>query len=296
MSNVSLRNQLFFAMPIGMRYMILSAMGFALMAACVKKVSVLGIPVLEIVAARALVSLFLSYIDVKRKRISLMGNNRPLLLIRGVVGALALVCVYYSVTHMPLAEATVLQYLHPMFTAMLAIFFLKERMHWSLFVCICFSFIGLLLVAQPQWLFGGVSDIPDLALLAAVFGAFGSGVAYVIVRKLSQSEDPSVIVFYFPMVALPFSLFLLGGDFVMPNMEACFLLLLVGIFTQVGQVGLTKSMQTEPAGRATAFSYLQVIFSAGLGWAFFSEVPDMLVWLGALSILVGALVNMVFHR
>lgn len=296
MLNVSSVKHLFFAMPVGMRYMILSAMGFALMAACVKKVSVLGIPVLEIVAARALVSLFLSYLDVRRKRIPLMGNNRPLLLLRGIVGALALVCVYYSVTHMPLAEATVLQYLHPMFTAVLAIFFLKERMHWSLFVSICFSFIGLLLVSQPGWVFGGKSEISDLALLAAVLGAFGSGVAYVIVRKLSQSEDPSVIVFYFPMVALPFSLLLLGDGFVMPNLEACLLLLLVGIFTQIGQIGLTKSMQTEPAGRATAFSYLQVIFSAMLGWAFFSEVPDIFVWLGALAILVGALINMLFHR
>lgn len=289
--------QLFFAMPIGMRYMILSAVGFALMAACVKKVSLLGIPVLEIVAARALVSLLLSYADVKRKRIPLLGNNRPLLMLRGVVGALALVCVYYSVTHMPLAEATVLQYLHPIFTAILATFFLKERLQWSLVISIGFSFIGLLLVARPAWLFGGIgTDIASFALMAAVLGAFGSGVAYVIVRKLSQTEDPSVIVFYFPMVALPFSLVLLGDDFVLPTMEACSLLLLVGIFTQVGQIGLTKSMQTEPAGRATAFSYLQVVFSALLGWLVFSEVPDIWVWLGAGAILAGAIINMLSRQ
>jgi drug/metabolite transporter (DMT)-like permease len=285
--------QVFYSMPIGMRYMILSALGFALMAACVKKVSLLGIPVLEIVAARALVSLFLSYLDVKRKGIALLGNNRRLLLLRGVVGALALVCVYYSVTHMPLAEATVLQYLHPIFTAVLAIFFLKEKLHLSLMLSIAFSFVGLLLVARPDWIFGETgADIEAFALTAAVLGAFGSGVAYVIVRKLSQTEDPSVIVFYFPMVALPFSLFLLGDNFVIPTLEACFLLILVGIFTQVGQVGLTKSMQTEPAGRATAFSYLQVVFSALLGWSLFDEVPDIWVWLGAGAIMIGAIVNM----
>jgi drug/metabolite transporter (DMT)-like permease len=292
-----LMKQLFFSMPIGMRYMILSAMGFALMAACVKKVSLLGIPVLEIVAARAFVSLFLSYLDVKRKRISLLGNNRTLLLARGVVGALALVCVYYSVTHMPLAEATVLQYLHPIFTAVLATLFLKERLHLSLVLSIIFSFVGLLLVARPEWMFGSSgTEIETLALVAAVLGAFGSGVAYVIVRKLSQTEDPSVIVFYFPMVALPFSLILLGDGFVVPDIEACTLLVLVGIFTQVGQIGLTKSMQTEPAGRATAFSYLQVVFSALLGWWVFSEVPDVWVWLGAGSIMLGALVNMLSSK
>ncbi len=289
--------QLFFAMPIGMRYMLLSALGFALMAACVKKVSLLGIPVFEIVAARALVSLFLSYLDVKRKGISLWGHKRSLLVLRGVVGALALVCVYYSVTHMPLAEATVLQYLHPMFTAILAAIVLKERLQWSLVLSIGFSFIGVLLVARPAWLFvGAETEIESFALMAAVLGAFGSGVAYVIVRKLSQTEDPSVIVFYFPLVALPFSLLLLGGGLVMPSLEACLLLLFVGIFTQVGQIGLTKSMQTEPAGRATAFSYLQVIFSALLGWWLFSEVPDIWVWLGAGAIMMGALINMLSRQ
>lgn len=289
--------QFFYAMPIGMRYMILSALGFALMAACVKQVSINGIPVLEIVAVRAFISLVLSYLDVKRKRISLFGNNKPLLLVRGIVGALALVCVYYAVTKLPLAEATVLQYLHPMFTAVLAVWFLKEKLHLSLVISILFSFAGLLMVARPDWIFSsGSVSIDDFALLVAVVGAFGSGVAYVIVRKLSQTEDPSVIVFYFPLVALPFSLFLLGGGYVIPDLATCGLLLLVGIFTQVGQVGLTKSMQTEPAGRATAFSYLQVIFSAALGWYVFEEMPDIWVWLGALSILCGALVNMLWRK
>jgi drug/metabolite transporter (DMT)-like permease len=179
----------------------------------------------------------------------------------------------------------------------LATLFLKERLHLSLVLSIIFSFVGLLLVARPEWMFGSAgTDIETLALVAAVLGAFGSGVAYVIVRKLSQTEDPSVIVFYFPMVALPFSLILLGGGFVVPDIEACTLLVLVGIFTQVGQIGLTKSMQTEPAGRATAFSYLQVVFSALLGWWVFSEVPDVWVWLGAGAIMLGALVNMLSSK
>ena len=127
--------------------MILSAFGFSLMAVCVKLASGQGIPVLEIVAARALVSLFLSYIAVRRKGISLLGHKKHLLLSRGVVGALALMCVYYAITHLPLAEATVLQYLHPMFTAVLAFAFLKERIQASTLLSVVFSFIG---IAQQQ--------------------------------------------------------------------------------------------------------------------------------------------------
>jgi len=307
----------FFSMPLGMRYMILSAFGFSLMAVCVKLASADGIPVLEIVAARALVSVFLSYADVRRKRISLLGNNHGLLIARGAVGTLALVCVYYAITHMPLAEATVLQYLHPMFTAVLAIFFLKERLQASVVISIIFSFIGLLLIAKPEFLFGGaifgdavavsidsinavpvntIESLSYMALGAAILGAFGSAVAYVLVRKLSQTEDPSVIIFYFPMIALPFSLFLLGDNFVIPTAESCLILLFVGIFTQVGQVGLTKAMQTETASKATAFSYLQVVFAAILGWAIFNEIPDIWVWLGAGFIMSGAIVNMLWRR
>ena len=113
----------FIALPLGARLMLLSALGFSLMSACVKLVSHYQIPVLEIVAARALVSLVLSYADVRRKHISIWGQHHAWLLARGAVGALALICVYYSITTLPLAEATLLQYLHPVFTALIAFVF-----------------------------------------------------------------------------------------------------------------------------------------------------------------------------
>lgn len=283
----------FFSLPLGMRYMVLSAFGFSVMSVCVKYASIEGIPVLEIVAARALISLLLSYADIHRKRIPVFGQRKDLLFMRGLVGSVTLVCVYYSITHLPLAEATVLQYLYPIFTAVLALFFLKEHIHWSLIVSIVLSFIGLLLVVRPTFLFGELAqDLSYFAVLVGILGAIGSSIAYVLVRKLNQTEDSSVIIFYFPLIALPFSLILLGSDFVMPSAYTCGLLVLVGIFTQVGQIGLTKAMQTEAAGRATAFSYLQVVFATLFGWFFFQEIPDMWFVAGALFILIGVLVNL----
>lgn len=273
--------------------MLLSALGFALMAVCVKLVSLRGIPILEIVAARALVSLLISWIDIKRKGISPWGSHRGLLFARGLVGALALVCVYYALVHIPLAEATVLQYLHPMFTAVLALYFLKEKIHASTILCIVLSFLGLLLISRPDFLFGEqLGPLPAFAVAIAVLGAFGSGVAYVLVRKLAQIEDSSVIIFYFPLIALPFSLLMLGSDFVMPKGDEWLLLILVGIFTQVGQVGLTRAMQYESAGKATAFSYTQVLFAALFGWVVFAEVPSVWTCIGAGFILLGAFVNL----
>ena len=99
--------------PASVTYMFFSALCFASMSGCVKAAHLRGIPVLEILAARALVSLTLSYFDIRRKGISPWGHNKPLLFARGVVGTIALVCVFYAVTILPLAEATLIQYLYP---------------------------------------------------------------------------------------------------------------------------------------------------------------------------------------
>ena len=280
------------AIPLGARYMVLSAMGFAILAAAVKWVSQKGIPVLEIVAARSIISLFLSFVVIRSRGISVWGNRKGLLFARGGVGSLALVCVYYAISTLPLAEATVLQYLTPMFTAILALIVLHERLEMATLICVILSFVGLLCIARPAVIFGGqVDPLPALSVVVAVMGALGSGVAYVIVRKLSATEDPSVIIFYFPLVAMPFSIGLLGDAFIIPDVAELLGLLVVGIGTQVGQTGLTLALRTEAAGRATAFSYLQVVFAVALGWFVFGEMPVVWTWVGAALIVSGALVN-----
>ena len=277
-------------------YMLLSALGFALMAACVKEVSGLGIPVLEIVAARAIISAIISYADIKRKKISVWGHNKPLLIARGTVGAFALMFVYYAVTTLPLAEATVLQYLHPVFTAVLALLFLKETIQRSTIVCIVISLFGLFVMIQPNLQLDSGVQYPWLSIAAGVLGAFGSAVAYVIVKKLTKTDDSSVIIFYFPLISLPIAITLLGSDFVMPSIAATGLLILVGIFTQVGQVGLTKALHCADANKATAYAYVQVLFSVFIGWAYFSEVPVATTVMGGGLIMIGALVNVLWKK
>ena len=128
-------------------------------------------------------------------------------------------------------------------------------------------------------------------MISALLGALGSGTAYVVVRRLSDSEDASVIIFYFPFIALPVSCLLLWDDFVMPTGVSWILLLLVGLFTQVAQYSLTKALQTEVAGKASAYAYVQVIFSAILGWKVFDEIPTLGTVFGAIFITGGLLIN-----
>jgi drug/metabolite transporter (DMT)-like permease len=282
--------------PIGVRFVLISTLGFAFMSATVKWVSNHGIPVFEIVAARAVVSLILSYLDVKRKGLSIWGNNKPLLLARGTVGTLALMCVYYALTTIPLAEATILQYTYPLFTSLLAVFFLKERIQLKTIICIALSFLGLWCVIQPALDHQTAHQLPLLSVGLALLGALGSSIAYVLVRKLNQSEDSSVIIFYFPLVALPFSLFLMGDSFVWPDLSLAVFLVLVGVFTQIGQLGLTKAMKTLTAGNASALGYIQIVFTTLIGIVMFDEIPVGWTYLGGALIILGALINVFGSR
>ncbi len=277
--------------PVGVRFMFLSALGFALMSASVKAVHELGIPVFEIVAARALVSFIISYADVKRKKISVWGNNRPLLFMRGAVGTFSLICVYYSVTSLPLAEATILQYVHPIFTALLAVFFLKEKIQPTTLICIVLCILGLYCILLPELNGSAEVNLPTFSVVIALLGAFGSSIAYVIVRKLSQTEDSSVIILYFPMIATPISIILVWNEFVWPDLHLTFMLVMIGVFTQIGQYGLTKAMKTQEAGKASAFSYVQIVFSIVIGVVYFDEIPAMWTYIGGALIVSGALIN-----
>jgi len=283
----------FLSIPVGIRYMILSAFAFSIMALFVKLVGDYGIPVLETVAARSVVSLVISYVGLRREGVALLGTRKGLLAARGLTGFVALICVFYAVTHLPLAEAMVLQYLHPMFTALLALFFLKEQLRMGTVVCIFLSFLGVLVIVQPDFLFVSTTvNFDAVTVMIAIAGAFGSAVAYTLVRALGKTEHPLVIIMYFPMISLPASLVLLWGDFVMPEGIVWFYLLAIGLATQVGQIGLTKSMRTESAGRATSFGYLQVVFAMVLGILFYQEYPSLDTLMGASLIIIGAYLNL----
>ena len=271
--------------------MLISALAFALMAALVKEAGQLGIPLLQIIFVRALVSVVLSLIDIGRSRVHPLGNRKALLFARGFSGFLALTGVFYALFHLSMAQATVLQYLHPVFTALLAFLFLAERPTTATLACIALSLLGLVCMVVPYWTASDTTTAPLWPVIAGLGGAFGSGVAYTLVRKLVITEHPSVIVLYFPLICVPGVLMLGGADFVWPTTAGWWVLLGVGCFTQLGQLALTKAMQLDAASRVTSLSYVQIIFAAILGWLAFGEIPTRATLLGGGLILLGAIVS-----
>jgi len=273
--------------------MVGSAAAFAVMGALVKSVGA-HLPTQEIVLARAGVSLVLSYALLRRAGVPLLGRHRGLLLLRGLFGFLGLSCVFAAVTRMPLAEATVLQYMHPTFTAMLAWMLLGERASARLLLASALGLVGVAVVAQPTWLHGAVDGsgggLAPVAVALGLGGAFFSACAYVTVRRLSSTEHPLVIVLYFPLVTVPATLPTVLTDLVWPTGLEWLGLAGVGIAAQVGQVWLTRGLALLPASRGTALSYVQVVFAAAIGALWFEEPVRTTTVLGALLVIGGTLV------
>ncbi len=274
----------------GLRYMVLAAFFFSLMALLVK-IAGQRLPSAQLVLARSVVGLVLSYGMLRRAGLATWGSRKDLLVLRGLAGFVALLCFFYALTRLPLADTTVIVYLSPAFTALMAALFLKERLHRHEITGLLLSLAGVVFVAKPSFLFGASAGSLDLfAVGIAVLGAVFSSLAYVTVRKLRETEHHLVVVFYFPLVATPASIPLMIPNALWPTPLEWLMLLAIGVFTQIAQVYLTKGLHIEKAGRALSMSYVQIVFAGIWGFLFFSEVPGVFSVLGAVMVVAGTLV------
>jgi drug/metabolite transporter (DMT)-like permease len=265
--------------------MLSSAISFSLMGVCVKAVGG-RIPVAEVVLARSAVSLALSIAMLRQARLDPWGQRRGLLVLRGVIGTGALLCVFAALARLPLAPATVLQYLQPTFTAVLAWLLLGERVGPRVGLAALLGWLAVVLLSNPpelmqllgpiaaRWLGAEGPPLPLLGVVLAIGGALFSAFAYVSVRALGRTEHPLVIVFYFPLVGLVLTAPLVALQPVWPTAWEALALVGVGLFTQLGQLGVTNGLLGMPAARATALSYGQVPLAAVWGWLFFREPLD----------------------
>jgi drug/metabolite transporter (DMT)-like permease len=270
----------------GAAYMVASAAGFSVMSVLVKVASARGLPTGEIVLGRSVVTLVLSLAMVRAARVAPSGTQRGRLLLRGVLGFGGLAGYYLALARLPLADATTLQNIVPLLTAVLAWWLLREAVGRATGVALACGLAGVVLVAHPTL---GV-PLDPLGVAAALGGATCSAIAYVTVRQLSRTEHPLVIVTYFPLVAVPLAIPWAAWDWVAPQPVEWLLLAGIGAATQVGQVFLTLGLAADRAARATTVGYVQICFAMGWQLVVFDAVPSATTLGGAALIVVGTLV------
>lgn len=213
------------------------------------------------------------------------GNNKKMLVFRGLAGTGALLLYFHTLQSMPLASAVTIQYLHPIFTVILAGIFLKEspsKVQWAFFAT---SFFGVLLVRG----FDARLDIIDVGI--GIASALCSATAYNLIRALRNEDHPLVVVFYLPFVSLILTAPMSVANWVMPQGVQWVTLAVIGIFTQVAQYFMTLAYQADRAANISNLNYLGIVYAGLIGWFFYQESIEPLALIGMFVIVGSAIAS-----
>lgn len=268
--------------------MLASACFYAVLNVCVKQLSY--IPAMELIFFRAAISFLLCAWGIHRAGVYFFGKNHKWLMIRGVAGIVALWLYFSCIQQMPLASAVAIQYTSPIFAALFAVFLLGERMNRWKWLFFLLSMTGVFLIK------GIDNRVSFEYLLAGIFSAMMSGIAYNAVRKLNVQEHPLVIILYFPMVALPIAGIYSAMNWVNPKGYDWALVLLMGLATQAGQYCMTRAIQLEKLQRVTFLNYAGILFALVLGFCLYDEGFDWISGSGILLVAAGIFLNLLEGR
>ncbi len=266
--------------------MLIASVAFALMNVSVKSIG--HIPVFEVILFRALITLFISYGILKKRKINPWGTHYKFLIARGTFGALGLICYFYTLQHMHLANAIVIHYLSPIFTTIIALMFLGERVRGIQWIAFAITFSGVVMVK-------GFANVNTFDFAMGVCGAFFTGLAYNAIKNMKDKEDADVIVFYHPLISLPIVLIyilIFPQSLVMPQGTDWLYLIGTGIFTQIGQYYITRAYQMDTAARISSVSYIGIIWGVLLGKLIFEDSYPLSVLSGMLIVLSGVMLNL----
>jgi drug/metabolite transporter (DMT)-like permease len=246
-------------------------------------------PVYEVVFFRSLISLTICLAVVRAKKIPILGNNKKWLLIRGLTGATGLYLFFLTIQNMPMAVATTVQYLSPVFTIIIAIFLLNEKVKMVQWLFIFVSLSGIFVMGYDP---GNMSNAHITWLIVGVISAFFSGIAYNAIMKCRETDHPVIVVMYFPLVATPIMLMLcIVNGFIVPVGIEWIIILLIGILTQVAQVCMTRAFIADSASTVAPLKYLGSIYAVLIGLFVFDETVSLYATLGMILVVSGVVLN-----
>lgn len=267
--------------------MLISTLAFACMNAIVKYLD--NVSAYQIVFFRSASSLVFTFSFLLKNKIPILGNNKKLLILRGLVGVTSMTLFFMSVKYLSVGTAVSLRYLAPIFAGIFAVFFLKEKiwpLQWLFFIM---AFLGVLVLK------GLDSQINSTGLILVIIASITSGLVYNIISKIGNSEHPVVVVNYFMVIATVTGLILSLNSWVNPVGIEWVLLISLGVFGYFGQVFMTKAFQNGKTDQIAPIKYVEVIFTVTFGLLFFDEIYSVWSLLG-ISLIIGSLILNVIYK
>ena len=262
---------------------IIAGFGFALMSLFVKLSG--DIPSMQKGFFRNIIAVFISSIPlIKHWRfINIPRNNTGWLVLisRSVFGTIGLVLNFYAISHISLADSSIIQKLSPFIIIILSYIFFKEEMTRFQVFAIIIAFIGITLIIKPSG-----NNIISMGALAALLGALCAGIAYTCVRYLgTHNISGEFIIFFFSSLSSLMLLPYLILDYRTMTYYQLSMLILAGISATIGQYGVTFAYKFAAAKNISVFDYSQVLFSGIFGYIFFGEFPDFQSLIGYIIVI-----------
>jgi drug/metabolite transporter (DMT)-like permease len=279
----------------GAAFIVLGELCFATMGVGIRLVSA-ELDNAVIVFARNVIGLVLLLPWLLHRGLGKVATGVPgLHLLRAGAGVAAMYCFFYAIAAMPLAEAMLLKLTAPIFMPLIAVLWLHERVTPGLAVALGIGFAGVAVILDPSFADGAIGVSP--AALIGLLGGVLAALAKVTVRRLSSSEPPTRIVFYFALIATSISAVPLLWAWQRPSVAAALGLVGIAVAATLGQLALTRGLSLAPASRMGVFGYSAVVFGAAYGWLIWSEPLTVATVFGTLLIAAaGLLAARASHR
>lgn len=206
--------------------------------------------------------------------------------IRGFTGVTAMFCFFFTIVHIPLAEAVLVKMTVPFFLPLVAWLWLRDRISVHTWIAIALGFVGVGFIMRADQ--GNV----DPVMLVALAGALIMSVAKVSIRRMAASEPAHRVVFYFSLFATVISASLLLRAERWPTGTECLWLLAIGLVAIGGQFAMTTAYQLARPGQVGVYNYAAVVWAALLGWLFWGETLVLSTLLGTLLIIGAGVWNL----
>ena len=207
---------------------------------------------------------------------------------RCLAGLIAINAIFIALRSLPLATVVSISFAAPIFTTIMSIFLLNEKVGFYRWMAVLIGFVGIIVISEP-----GLSALNLYYLYPIVF-CLGLSYVAITIKQLSSSEPVWLISFYFSLSIMIISFFTIPSGWIMPNTKDLILLSLLGILGGLANLWLTQSYKFADVSLVTPLKYLALVFAIFFGYIFWNEVPTFKTLIGSVLVIISSVI--IFRR
>ena len=273
---------------LGFLYMFMSVCAFSIMDLIVKWSD--SYPLGQVIFFRGFFGVLLYFLIMPRDRIkNFYYTKRPgLHFLRCFFGLIALLAIFTALRNLPLATVVSISFAAPIFTTILSIFLLSEKVGLFRWLAVIVGFIGIIIITEP-----GFTSLNIYFIYPVIF-CLGMSYVAITIRQLSTSEPVWLISLYFSVTITLASFFTIPYGWIMPDIKDLILLVSIGIFGGAANLWLSQSYKFSEVSLVTPLKYLALVFAIIFGYIIWNEVPSVKTLIGAFLVITSSII--IFRR